>query len=305
MACQRLVKNLMDKYCRGRQHRGYTPPPQWTSGDSTHWPPSGNIELPTTGDEAVKRLLSCDEKNPYSVLGVGLDASDEDIKRFYRRQAILVHPDKNGQMGSEEAFKKLQNAFDIIGDPEKREELRRTQEAGHRFSHEADPAMILQRDQISRLRKEMKEAADRLVCDQCGGTHLRVATDRCVYDARYCGTCYEYHSAREDDVWAETRYVFRYSYFACMDGIIYNITEWATCQGRLSGLSPNLHKVQVHLKRRHQTRTRDEDLDEFLRRFDPSTRSPGPSDNSHNNNHNFPDNSWKPKSRKQRRKRRK
>ena len=34
----------------------------------------------------------------------------------------------------------------------------------------------------------------------------------------------------QDDVWAETRYVFRYSYFACMDGIIYNITEWATCQ---------------------------------------------------------------------------
>ena len=51
LACQRLVKKLMEKYCQGRQHRGYTPPPQWPSSDSTDWPPSGgNIELPTTGE---------------------------------------------------------------------------------------------------------------------------------------------------------------------------------------------------------------------------------------------------------------
>lgn len=255
--------------------------------------------MPTTGDEAVRRLLSCDVKNPYSVLGIGVDASDEDIKRFYRRQAILVHPDKNHQVGSEEAFKILQNAFDIIGDPEKLHKLRRTQEAEYKYSQEPDAAMKDFVDQLIRLRKEMKEAADRLMCGSCGGTHLRVATDRCTYAARYCSSCYEHHSAREDDLWAETGYSFCYNYFACMEGVIYNITEWAVCQGKLRDLKPNLHRVQVHLKTRPRNRTREKELDELLRQFDPSTYNQGPSCN----NHNFPDNAWKPKSKKQRRKR--
>lgn len=40
--------------------------------------------------------------------------------RYYKRQAFLVHPDKNPLPGAEEAFKILVHAFDMIGEPERR-----------------------------------------------------------------------------------------------------------------------------------------------------------------------------------------
>ena len=88
--------------------------------DSMTWIPGGlevNITLPSTGDEAMKRLLSCKGKDPYSILGVTPTCTDDDIKKYYKRQAFLVHPDKNNQPGAEEAFKILVHAFDIIGEP--------------------------------------------------------------------------------------------------------------------------------------------------------------------------------------------
>ncbi|RVE47223.1 hypothetical protein evm_008091 [Chilo suppressalis] len=83
--------------------------------DSTNL--NANIPLPATGEEAMKRLLACKGKDPYSILGVSVNCTDEEIKRYYRRQAFLVHPDKNQQPGAEEAFKILQHAFDLIGEP--------------------------------------------------------------------------------------------------------------------------------------------------------------------------------------------
>lgn len=79
-----------------------------------------NISLPTTGEEAMKRLLACKGKDPYNILGVTQDCTDEDIKKYYKRQAFLVHPDKNKQPGAEEAFKILAHAFEIIGEPVRR-----------------------------------------------------------------------------------------------------------------------------------------------------------------------------------------
>lgn len=79
-----------------------------------------NMNMPTTGEEAMKRLLACKGKDPYSILGVTPTCTDDDIKRYYKRQAFLVHPDKNQQPGAEEAFKILVHAFDMIGEPERR-----------------------------------------------------------------------------------------------------------------------------------------------------------------------------------------
>lgn len=42
----------------------------------------------------MRRLLTCQGKDAYSILGLRFDASEEEIKRYYRRQAVLVHPDK-------------------------------------------------------------------------------------------------------------------------------------------------------------------------------------------------------------------
>lgn len=52
-----------------------------------------------------------------SILGVSADCSQEQIRKHYKKIAVLVHPDKNKQPGAEEAFKILQRAFELIGEP--------------------------------------------------------------------------------------------------------------------------------------------------------------------------------------------
>jgi DnaJ-class molecular chaperone len=66
-------------------------------------------------------------EDPYKVLGVPRDASDEDIRRVYRKLAKENHPDLNpgNRANAEERFKKLSAAYDIIGDPDKRKQYDR------------------------------------------------------------------------------------------------------------------------------------------------------------------------------------
>lgn len=60
-------------------------------------------------------------KNPYEVLGVSKNASDEDIKKAYHKLVMKYHPDKNpGDKNAEEKFKEVNNAFDVLKDPQKR-----------------------------------------------------------------------------------------------------------------------------------------------------------------------------------------
>ncbi len=54
----------------------------------------------------------------YAVLGVERTATADDIKRAYRRLAHQHHPDKAG--GDEERFKKINAAYEILGDEQKR-----------------------------------------------------------------------------------------------------------------------------------------------------------------------------------------
>jgi molecular chaperone DnaJ len=62
-------------------------------------------------------------KDPYRALGVDRKASDEEIKKAYRKLARQYHPDANhGDKGAEERFKEVQEAYSILSDPKKRKE---------------------------------------------------------------------------------------------------------------------------------------------------------------------------------------
>src|SRR5487761_2379264 len=56
----------------------------------------------------------------YKVLGVSADADDKQITRAYRKLAKQIHPDANP--GSEERFKEICAAYDVLGDADKRKE---------------------------------------------------------------------------------------------------------------------------------------------------------------------------------------
>jgi len=64
----------------------------------------------------------------YKTLGVGKGASDEEIKKSYRKLARQYHPDRNpGDKKAEEKFKEISQAHDVLSDPEKRKAYDRGQ----------------------------------------------------------------------------------------------------------------------------------------------------------------------------------
>ncbi|XP_051865326.1 dnaJ homolog subfamily C member 14 [Pristis pectinata] len=217
-----------------------------TAGQSPSSPPSpqspgGNRYQP---DQEVDRLLAMadvpeEELDPFKVLGVEVMATDAELKKAYRQLAVLVHPDKNRHPRSEEAFKVVRAAWDIVSNPERRKEyeIKRAAESElHRSMNEF----------LTKLQDDLKEAMNTMMCSKCEGKHKRFEMDRDPQAARYCAECNKRHPVEDGDFWAESSMLgLKITYFAMMDGKVYDITEWAGCQR--VGISPDIHLVPCHI----------------------------------------------------------
>ncbi len=73
-----------------------------------------------------------DQRDFYEVLGVGRNASPEEIQRAYRKLARTYHPDINKDPAAEGRFEEVSEAYDVLSDPESR---KRYDAFGHDFRH--------------------------------------------------------------------------------------------------------------------------------------------------------------------------
>jgi molecular chaperone DnaJ len=77
--------------------------------------------------------MMTDKRDYYEVLGVGRTATADDLKRAYRKLAREYHPDINRSDGSEERFKEINEAYEVLSDPDRRASY-------DRFGHAANGA---------------------------------------------------------------------------------------------------------------------------------------------------------------------
>lgn len=60
-------------------------------------------------------------KDYYRTLGIARGATDDEIKKAYRKLALKYHPDKNKTAGAEDKFKEVAEAYEVLSDKKKRD----------------------------------------------------------------------------------------------------------------------------------------------------------------------------------------
>src|SRR4051812_34979080 len=82
-----------------------------------------------------------DYKDYYKILGVAKNASQDEIKKAYRKLAVKYHPDKNqGDKKAEEKFKEANEANEVLSDPEKRKKYDELGENWNRYQQQGGPS---------------------------------------------------------------------------------------------------------------------------------------------------------------------
>lgn len=92
---------------------------------------------PTTGYEIVQKLISETYVNPFDVLMLGPEASEEEIKKQFKTLSLQVHPDKNNHEKATEAFHIIERAYKTLQDQDQRKLYQRImREARERVEYE-------------------------------------------------------------------------------------------------------------------------------------------------------------------------
>ncbi|KAJ6312299.1 hypothetical protein OIU77_013939 [Salix suchowensis] len=230
-------------------------------------PSTSGSDSELTSEEEVVRLLNCTDH--YSALGLSRNENVDVsvLKREYRKKAMLVHPDKN--MGNEkaaEAFKKLQNAYEVLLDSLKRkaydDELRREDLLNYFRSFQSTSQKNGEHGLFaSGFARSEVDGDDpfgesrRIACKKCGNFHLWIHTKKSKSQARWCQDCQDFHLAKDGDGWVEQSsqpFLFGLlqkvdvpTAYVCADSKIYDATDWYICQGMRC--PANSHKPSFHV----------------------------------------------------------
>ncbi|KAM7251718.1 hypothetical protein ACFE04_023601 [Oxalis oulophora] len=175
------------------------------------------------------------------------------LKKEYRKKAMLVHPDKNmGSPLASDAFKKIQCAYEVLSDSVKKrdydEQLKKEEfrtrtvcQTSQGSSHQGSPDYC-------------PDESRRIQCTKCGTSHIWVCTNRSKVKARWCQDCCQYHQAKDGDGWVEYKGSLVFDRpqkmeipraFVCAEGKIFDVSEWAICQGM--ACRPNTHRPSFHV----------------------------------------------------------
>ncbi|XP_052207327.1 uncharacterized protein LOC127811467 isoform X2 [Diospyros lotus] len=205
----------------------------------------------TTSINEMKRILS--SMDHYEALGFPRHKKIDAMlfKKEYRKKAMLVHPDKNmGSSLASESFKKLQCAYEVLSDSMKKkdydeqlkkEESKSVSHQSHNTSNQGGS------DYCS-------EESRCIPCTKCGNSHIWVCTNRTKAKARWCQDCCQYHQAKDGDGWVEYKGSLVFGRpqkveipraFVCAESKIFDVSEWAICQGM--ACRPNTHQPSFHV----------------------------------------------------------
>lgn len=172
------------------------------------------------------------------------------LKKEYRKKAMLVHPDKNmGSPQASESFKKLQCAYEVLSDAVKKrdyDEQLRKEESKYVMQKSASTSY--------QTADFCSEESRRIQCTKCGNSHIWVCTNRTKAKARWCQDCCQYHQAKDGDGWIENKGSLVFDRlpkveipraFVCAESRIFDVSEWASCQGM--SCRPNTHRPSFHV----------------------------------------------------------
>ncbi|KAL7088257.1 hypothetical protein ACP275_13G116700 [Erythranthe tilingii] len=199
----------------------------------------------------MERILS--SGNHYEALGFPPQKKIDVVllKKEYHKKAMLVHPDKNmGSPLASESFKKLQCAYEVLSDAVKKrdyDEQLRKEESKCVMQRSASTSCQSTADFCS-------EESRRIQCTKCGNSHIWVCTNRTKAKARWCQDCCQYHQAKDGDGWVEYKGSLVFDRpqkveipraFVCAESKIFDVSEWAICQGM--ACRPNTHRPSFHV----------------------------------------------------------